>query len=69
MFEHEDGMSRLCDEKLMQTELDRGKLANWAYRFHMDMLANRELEFPDTQLSTIFNESTWILRSCLVSFK
>lgn len=47
MFEHEDGRERLNDPVLTRTELDRHKLANWAYRVHQDVLTTRDLDFPD----------------------
>jgi hypothetical protein len=47
MFEHEDGRERLNDPVLTRTELNRHKLANWAYRVHQDVLTTRDLDFPD----------------------
>ena len=50
MFEHEDGIDRLNDPRLTRTELDHHKLANWTYRVHKDVLATKDLEFPDAKL-------------------
>jgi hypothetical protein len=69
MFEHRDGKGRLNDPILTRTELDRHKLANWAYRMHTDLLELRDLEFPDAKLPTTLQEATWILRSCMIAFK
>ena len=69
MFETADGYDRLNNPALIKTELDRAKLANWAYRVHKELLANRKLTHPDTNLTNVMKEITWILRSCLVSLK
>ena len=47
MFETLDGFNKLTE---CGTELNRDKLSNWAFRYFLNQMDKRELEFPNPDL-------------------